>query len=454
MGQEKQPVNVFDRVWGFFSSIRLSVAVLMLLAVTSIIGTLIPQNQQPDFYFHKYGEVLFRLFYGFDIFDMYHSWWFRLLILILSINLVVCSVERLSSVWKIVTRSPSFNANRFKKYPGQEITIQGELQDIVESMTEGVSRKFGKCHQELTETGVCLFSEKGRWTRLGVYVVHIGILVLIAGSLLGSIAGFEGSVTIPEGQETDTITLKGTGKEHKLDFSIRCDDFEFTKYDTGDPKEYRSDLTLLDNGKEIHKKSIIVNDPLRFNGINIYQSSFGKMPSETVTLGFTSKDSGMVYQLKASMHQVIEIPESLGNFTLMRFMNSYNFRGHNIGETYIGVHQPEGGEPREVLMPLKFDSFDKMFKHPVAISVISFDEVYYTGLQVTKDPGVLLVYAGFILLIIGCYIAFFMSHQSLCVELTEGSGGSHSIRVSGTANKNKIGMKLKVEKLAAYLTGR
>ena len=89
-------------LWKFFASVNLTIVTLISIATASIIGTLIPQNGQPDFYFHKYGEVLYKIFSAFTIFDMYHSWWFRLLVLTLVINIIVCSIDKISATWKIL----------------------------------------------------------------------------------------------------------------------------------------------------------------------------------------------------------------------------------------------------------------------------------------------------------------------------------------------------------------
>ena len=77
---------------------------------------------------------------------------------------------------------------------------------------------------------------------------------------------------------------------------------------------------------------------------------------------------------------------------------------------------------------------------------------YYTGLQVTKDPGVWIVYTGFLVMIIGCFVTFFMSHQRFCIEAVN-SGKRIRVTVSGTSNKNKLGMQARIEKLAKKLTG-
>lgn len=225
-------------------------------------------------------------------------------------------------------------------------------------------------------------------------------------------------------------------------------------YDNGAPKEYKSDLTIIENGKEVLKKSIIVNDPLRYKGINIFQSSYGSTPSDNVTLSFTSKASGMVYEKEAKVEKEIELPENLGKFTLKGFVPSFNFRNHNVGETFVGVIIKPDGKERSVILPLQYDVFDAMFKPDVSVKVSDYKKKYYTGLQITKDPGVFFVYAGFLFMIIGCYIAFFMSHQSLCFEVTQTGKDKHKVRLSGNTNKNRISLQIKIKKIAEFIKNK
>lgn len=426
---------------------------LLTLAGTSILGTLIPQNQSPSDYIKAFGEFGFRFFSVLGLFDMYHAWWFLLLLLTLTVNIIVCSIDRFPTVWKIVRGSrKGIKAARFRKLSNRQTVEQrggpDDLQPAVEKLVAG---SFGKLQVEKTDKGFLIFAEKRRWTRLGVYVVHTSIVLLLLGSIIGSLYGFEGSVNIAEGETVDTIRLRNSNQAYKLDFSIRCDDFDVSFYENGAPKEFRSDLTLLEDGNPVYTKSIIVNDPIRFRGINIFQSSYGQIPSDRVTIGFTSKETGMNYTENMQPGQTVAIPENLGKLTLQGLNRQATFKGHNIGAAYVATLTVKDAEPQQILLPVRFPSFDRMRKGDVFISIVGQEEKYFTGLQVTRDPGVWVVYTGFILMLAGCFITFFMSHQQILVE-AEDAAGKTRLSFSGTANKNKLGMDNRIERLAQQLT--
>ena len=463
-------------IWKFFASVKLTVVLLLSLAVTSIIGTVIPQNESPAAYFHAYGEFLYRMFDVLNIFDMYHSWWFQLLAILLTANIVVCSIERLSATWKIIfARNPSFNVSRFRKQPGGHTFTDSRTPEQLRGACERIAAGgYGYVRIEPAEDGFRMFAEKWRWTRIGVYVVHLSVVVLFAGALIGSFFGFDGFVSIPEGETVDHIQLRNSNQPQQLGFAIRCDDFSVSFYATGQPKEYRSSLTLIQDGREVFKKDIIVNDPIRYGGINIFQASYGELEPEpqaaapaaapdAVTLTFTAAATGMVYTETMAMGQHVELPEGAGTFVLREHKPAAAFMGQNIGEALIGVLTPPQGEAVEVLLPLRFPNFDKMRQGDVVISVsgqkaqkfvpgaLSTPEPrYFTGLQVTKDPGIWLVYAGFVLMIAGCFITFFMNHQQLCIDVG-GKGDGSQVMVAGVANRNRQAMQRKIDLIVGRL---
>jgi cytochrome c biogenesis protein len=459
-------------IWKFFTSQRLTVVVLLTLAMTSVIGTLLPQNEEPAAYRQAFGETGYRLLSFLDLFDMYHSLWFQLLLLLLTINIVACSIHRLSSLWKIIfTREPKFILDSFRSMGNRlEFDVPQRSEIMVPAVEAYLSKHFGYRVQQNSESGFVFFAEKWKWSRLGVYIVHLSIVLLLIGAIIGSILGFEGYVNIAEGESTATIQLMKGGKSLELPFSIRCNDFEVSFYESGMPKEFRSNLTILEGNEPVLTRDILVNHPLRFRGINFFQSGYGEMPPseqihsspESVTLGFTSKGTSKSYSLKANIGQTLQIPEDLGILQLREWVPGFNYRGNDLGPTLVATLIQKDGTQADIILPVNYPTFDRMMQRmnpgrsdAVLISIVDIQsgisaKRFYTGLQVTKDPGVGVVYTGFILLLAGCAVAFFLSHQQVCIEISPLKDKTR-IAISGKTNKFKPGMKRKVEEIRGKL---
>jgi cytochrome c biogenesis protein len=441
-------------IWGMFASVRLTIVLLLSLAATSIVGTLIPQNSDPAAYVSAFGETLFRFFAVLGLFDMYHSWWFQVLMLLLAANIVVCSIDRISSQRTVLfVRRPRFKAERFRELRDRVVFEDVRPPEALRAPYERIlARKTGALQVEAIEGGFRIFGERGRWTRFGVYAVHLSVVLLLVGGLIGSIFGFDAFVNIPEGETVQQVVLRNSGQRLRLPFAIRCDDFDVSFYDTGAPREFRSALTILENGQPVLQKDIVVNDPLRHRGISIFQSSYGSLPSDEAVLSFTSRETGMVYARDAKIGREIALPEGLGTFTLTEIRHEAQFRGHPVGDAFIGRLVPPNGQAEEIVLPIRFPTFDRMRRGEVVIAVDQFKQRHYTGLQVNQDPGVDVVYAGFLLMIIGCYVTFFTSHRQVCVEAVRRGTGTE-VTVVGKANKNKAAVAGRVERLAETLKG-
>lgn len=441
MSEPGPPSGIWTEIVSFFSSVRLTIVLLLTLAATSVIGTLIPQNAAPARYFMQYGEFWFRFFSVFDFFDMYHSWWFQTMLILLAVNIVVCSIQRFRATWSVLfPQEHKGSPDRFRKSGFRvEKILNVDLQQVRKTLQHRLGKRARGSSGEAGTWGV--FWEHGRKSRLGVYVVHLSVVLLLIGGLMGSMWGFDGSVSIPEGEKADTIQLAGKNIQHRLDFAVRCDAFQIRFYENGMPSEYRSTLTILENGSPVLTRDILVNDPLQYKGVTIYQASYGTVPSKKAVFEFTSRDSGMVYQQAVDVGQDIVLQENLGTFSLKEFVPNFRFKGHDIGETFLAVITPEtGAPPVEIAIPVQFPSFDKMRKGPVSVSVADVKTRYATGLQVSYDPGVWVVYAGFLLMIAGCYITFFRSHRQVYVEISEIEGKT-KMQIFGITNKNRLGME-------------
>ena len=449
----KKNQTIPELIWQFFCSVKLAIYTLVLLAATSIVGTIVLQNGTQEQYLRLYGEALYNLIKVFNIDDMYHAWWFLSLIIILCINIVVCSIERLSTTWKIIfPEKIKFNPDRFRKLKNLEtFTINKDTPSISNDCEIFLSKTIGKVIKEETKTGTIMYAESGRWTRIGVYIVHSSILLLLVGALIGSFFGFKANMQLDEGATSNTAFMAKKRVPVNIGFSIRCNDFSVKFYDTGAPEEFKSNLTIIENGKESFTRDILVNHPLRYKGINIFQSSYGSGKPDSAVLDIIRQSDKSVISQSIKIGEEIGLPEDQGLFKLEGFIPHFDFRGNNLGEAFVGRITQKDGKSFQIALPSKFPTFDKMRKGAFAFVVKDFEHKYYTGLQITKDPGVWYVYSGFILMILGCWVTFFMSHQSFFIEIEKAGDNSSKINISGTTNRNNQGMKLKIKKIVTKL---
>jgi len=449
----KKQNNFSDQVWMFFASVKLTVYTLVILAVTSIIGTVVLQNGSPEAYVRLYGQGLYNLIQVLNIDDMYHAWWYLGLLVLLCINIVVCSIERLSKTWKIIfPKEVTVNPGRFSGLKNlQSFELTKDMAGLTASCEGFLSKRVGQAIEKKTDQGIVLYAENGRWTRLGVYVVHASVLLLLAGALIGAVFGFKASLRLDEGQSADTVFDSSTRMPIKLPFAVKCNEFEVKFYDTGAPEEFRSSLTISEGGKESFTKDIRVNHPLRYKGINIFQASYGTASPNQAVFQITDNLTQNSSTHTIKIGQSVSLPGGQGSFQFEGFLPHFDFRGHNLGDAFFGRMALEGKKSIQIALPTKFPTFDKMRKGQFTVVVKDFEQAYYTGLQVTRDPGVWYVYAGFMLMIIGCWVTFFMSHQSVCIGIEDCGNGRTRIWISGRTNRNAQGMTLKIKKLAKAL---
>jgi cytochrome c biogenesis protein len=432
--------GVFSIIYDLFRSLKLTISLLILLAILSIIGTVILQNATPSEYIQRYGIGLYEVLNFFNLFDMYHSLWFSAILLLLVINLITCSVHRLPGILSQISRgSGPLEDKTLKTLPYVEkIQISNAIKE--EHFQSSLKRWFKNWGRIETERAVTLFSEKGRYSRLGVPITHLSILIILIGGILGSLYGFKGHVNILEGDTVNQIFLRAKDEEKPkpIDFSIRCDDFNITYYNLPGRKEkhvkeYTSVITILENGKEILKKTVQVNHPLHYKGLAFYQSNYGAI--HDVTLGIQWKGKKEKTFFKIGEGNTVPVPNT--NYLIR--MLKYEHDVHNFGEGAQVVLFKPNQEPRPFWLLKAVPKFDEQRKDEFILTVEDVTEKEYTGLSVTKDPGVWVVWIGCGLMIFGLILSFFFSHQKVWVRIPKSPGGE--VVLAGSANKNRMGFE-------------
>lgn len=439
---ETKGEGFFDVLFNLFRSVKLTIFLLILLAILSILGTIITQNASKAEYIQRYGVKLYEILNFFNLFDMYHSWWFSAILLLLVINLIACSLHRLPGVWRQIFKKPTgLEDSLLKTLPYVEKIQWVYLpeQKIMEEIQPCLKRWFKNPKWIETGKSTTLYFEKGRLSRLGVYVTHLSILIILIGGMIGSLFGFKGFINILEGETVDHIFLRTKDGEvaRPLGFSLRCDEFKITYYDLPRPeklvKEYTSHLTILENGKEVLKKTIEVNHPLHYKGLAFYQATYGTIHDITIGIQWKGGKEKTLFQVPEG--EVIPIPNSKNFIRVLKYAPEI----HNFGEgIQVALFKPDQ-EPRAFWLLKNFPNFDQKRGDEFTLTFEKVQELEYTGLQVTKDPGVWIVWVGCSLMMIGLIVSFFFSHQRVWLRISRRDG--EEIILAGTTNRNRVGFE-------------
>lgn len=421
--------------WDFFCSLKLTIITLILLAATSVIGTVIQQNRSPQEYLQVYSETTYKILNSLQFFDMYHSWWFLALLGIFTINLIACSIKRLPRVMKAV-REPVLVANDslYRTFSNlEEHVVTAPATEVRDMLRDFVAKRFAA--PVVTEEGdkIHLFAQKGRYSRFGVYVTHLSIIIIFIGAIIGSVWGYKAFVNIVEGTSANQVWPRGGDQPIDLDFSVRCDEFSVTYYEGSNrPKEFRSLLTVTDGGKKIFdKRPVIVNDPLTYKGITFYQSGYGPAGDPVFNFRVRPRAGGESVNITARQGQRVELPGG-GLFRVVDFAPSFQNFGPGARLEVVS----KDGRRNSFVVLQAFPEFDAQRGGDYIFSLVDYKQRYYTGLQVAKDPGVWVVWLGCALLVLGSIVAFFMSHRRIWLTI-QPVGNRTGIKLGGTAHRNQ-----------------
>jgi cytochrome c biogenesis protein len=436
-----------NKVWRFFASIRLALISLIVLATTSIIGTVIKQGKSPSFYAEEFGPDVATLLDLFDLTNMYTSTWFTLLLCLFAVNLIVCSIERLPVVWRMafldnLEELPQLEKMGLTHRTGSMLPAEHAVERVQGCMAQAGWNNPRRVGRE--DGSVLLFVQKGAWTRLGVYVVHLSVLVIMIGALLGTQFGLKAFVFLPEGRVASDVFLQENRRPVPLGFNLQNDRFERTHYQDGSIRQYQADLTIFDPELEApYQKSVIVNDPLTHKGFTFYLADSAPLEEFYILVRNRSAEIEQAFRVPAER----DIPWREGH-ALLRIEELQRDREGAVLRAKIRFSANGGDEPSEFWIDNKSTASVRQSGMDYALT---FRQYYETMLIVTKDPGVPLVFSGCILLVVGLAVSFFLSHRRLWVRITPKGPRESAILLCGTSNKNKLAFEGRFEELGASI---
>src|SRR5215203_904153 len=304
----KTSVPIFDRGLDFLSSVRFGVVMLCSLVVLSMIGMLIVQQNVDGFdtYFASLTPAERIVFGRLGFFDIYHSWYFNLLLLVLSLNIILASIDRFPSAWAYI-KSPKLTATR-DWLLGQKDHAVLETGVDEKAVTEAVRKVFEKhglkpklstketiayavdedgkklFHQTVRSTDVVVFGEKGRINRLGAYIVHVALLTLFIGHFVALQTGWDANLRMIPGNATDKMQMLefdiGQKREFEVQvpFTMTCTDIQQKLIDPNgsigvtNTLDWRTQLKVDDPEYGPTVANISMNQPFQYRGFRFFQA--------------------------------------------------------------------------------------------------------------------------------------------------------------------------------------
>ncbi|WP_248925380.1 cytochrome c biogenesis protein ResB [Paenibacillus hamazuiensis] len=485
---QKENPGLLDKVWNFFSSVKIAIYLIVITLLGASLGTIYPQentfiNLDPSTYYKDTYGTLGHWYYLLGLSHTYESWWFKLLLLMIGISLVVCSLDRVLPLYRALSKQ------QIRKHLSfilrQKISYSGELPESVSTeqwMTrarEELKKKHFRVHTDAE--GTALLAEKYRFSRWGPYINHIGLIIFLLAVLMRSFPGWhmDQYVGFREGE---------TKKIPDTPYYLKNEKFTLEFYDESEmtpefknrqqtvPKLYETQAVLYrctadcDNPtkepvlEEVHRQNIIVNKPLEYKGLMAFQFDYKETPVLlSVKPSLKNKQTGQVYgSFKLSMTR----PESsyeAGPYklTLKAYFPEFALEnGTPVTKsnepkvpafifTITGPDLPAQGEPfiyfpRQIdKEAFRQDEINGALASKFDLSVGSMQDVeisaYTSYLNIRVDRAMPFIWVGAAISMIGLVMGFYWNHRRVWLRID-----GRTLSLGAHTNKNWFGARKEV----------
>ena len=473
--------SIVDKIWNFFSSVKVGIGIIIAVLSTSAIGTIFPQKDyipvdqgsevEVAAYYERVYGFFGKIYYQFGFHDMYSSWWFKVLIGMLGISIIIASVDRVVPLYKSLKRQRTKRHTSFMKV--QRIFGEGTVSDPDDSLQKAKEKLKELRYNVKAEDGAIL-AEKNRFSRWGPYVNHTGLIIFLFGVLLRGIPGFyvDETMWIREGE---VRPIKGADGYYLENNEFTVENYSKEEADAvfGEAldrvgsivKTYQTDVTLYkqaegslpgqaDQLEKMTDYSIAVNKPLKFDGYSVFQMSYGLDELKSMTFQLTEKASN------ASLGEFtvdLENPErtyELAEDTRVELLEYYpDYDGVKDGELVSKSPAPNNpafifnmvtpakpqGERSFVAIRNTFEVEENDYK----VSFRGVETRDKSGLTIRKDRTLPILLLGGIIFMIGVIQGSYWNHRRIWVQ----KGADGKMLVAAHTNKNWFSVKKDLDKV-------
>lgn len=494
----------FNKILDFLSSVRFGVVLLIILVLLSFVGMIIIQQNVNGFdaYFASLTPAEKWLFGNLGLFDVYHSWYFNFLLLVLSLNIVLASIDRIPGAWSYISK-PKLSGTKdwvLGQKQNSIITLQAETETEAAGKAAEVFKKNGFKPQisensyaayKTDENGfkdfsaisskkyLYVFGEKGRWNRMGAYIVHVALLLLFMGHFVALQTGFDADVRLMPGQTTNEIQMiqYNLDKQEKyavgLPFTIICTDIEQKLIDPkgeigiNNTVDWRTQIKIDDPQYGATTADVQLNKPFNYRGYRFFQASAITVGSaRNMTLELTPQTGGEPVKVNLARNGEATLPDGtkiaydafFADFAMVNGQPDTRSGDYNNPAVKLNVTTPAGEQKTAYAFAMKLPDSAPVGA-PVAGYKFRLDNFEKSPLahvlSIKYDPfhGAFIAwYLGGIGLIFALIFVFFISHQRVwaLIEKKEISG-NYEIVLGGDANRNHLGFEDKFKKLVNEL---
>ncbi|WP_323702307.1 cytochrome c biogenesis protein ResB [Mammaliicoccus sp. Dog046] len=464
--------TILDRIWNFFASVKTGVTLLVITVIAASIGTIFPQqyfipmNVNPEQYYYEHYGSLGLLYYKLGLHNLYSSWWFLILLGLVAFSIITSSIDRGIPLHKSLKNQRTKKHESFYKRQRLHSTTDEDV-DLSE-----LSASFKKKRYKAKQDGNHILLEKGRLSRYGPYINHTGLIILLFGAMLRFIPGFYLDETLYV-KEGDTKPVPGTDSE----YYIKNNDFIYEEYnqksqsnsnaESIDPslnkiaKNYETKATLYKNSKkdvigtgtnleEVTSDSIKVNQPLKYDHLRFYQSSFDNSVLKDMTFNLKTKDGKA---LGKPFTVNLENPKKEFKISddLTVKLRSYAPDYEKIENGVLATKSPDPNNPAFVFEVKKSGEKPEFsflrIKESQEISKNNQYEVKFsnatnqwaTVLAVKKDLTLPILFTGFVIFLIGLTVGSYINHRRIWISKENGK-----FNIAGHTNKNYYGFSKEI----------